>query len=67
MKYFLLILFSLFALTGAKSQTVFKTPSGAKYHLSSCRTVENVSQEITIAQAKELGLMIRIFYLSELN
>ena len=39
-----------------KSQTVFKTPSGQKYHLASCRMVKNVSKEITLAEAKELGL-----------
>ena len=39
-----------------KAQTVFKTPSGAKYHLASCRMVKNVSEEITISRAKELGL-----------
>lgn len=39
-----------------KAQTVFKTPSGAKYHLASCRMVKNVSEEITISKAKELGL-----------
>ena len=39
-----------------KSQQVFKTPYGAKYHLASCRMVKNVSQEMTIDQAKELGL-----------
>jgi hypothetical protein len=40
----------------AHAQTVFKTPSGQKYHLASCRMVKNVSQEITVAEAKELGL-----------
>ncbi len=46
-------------LIGASSagQTVFKTPSGAKYHLASCRMVKNVSEEISVATAKELGLM----------
>lgn len=39
-----------------KAQTVFKTPSGAKYHLASCRMVKNVSEEITTSKAKELGL-----------
>lgn len=34
----------------------YKTPSRAKYHLATCRTVKNVSEEITISQAKELGL-----------
>ncbi len=48
----LLILFP-FTLT---AQTVFKTPSGAKYHLAGCRMVRNVSEEISITKAKELGL-----------
>jgi Family of unknown function (DUF5763) len=39
-----------------KSQVVFKTPSGNKYHLSSCRMVKNVSEEITAAKAREMGL-----------
>jgi hypothetical protein len=39
-----------------KAQTVFKTPSGEKYHLASCRMVKNVSEEISINKAKELGL-----------
>ena len=40
----------------AEAQTVFKTPSGQKYHLATCRMVKNVSQEITVREAKELGL-----------
>jgi hypothetical protein len=39
-----------------KAQTVFKTPSGAKYHLATCRMVKNVSEEISVSKAKELGL-----------
>lgn len=39
-----------------KSQTVYKTPSGQKYHLATCRMVKNVSEEITVSKAKELGL-----------
>ena len=39
-----------------KAQTVYKTPSGAKYHLATCHMVKNVSEEITIAKANELGL-----------
>lgn len=39
-----------------KAQTVFKTPSGAKYHLATCRMVKNVSQEITVNEAIQLGL-----------
>ncbi len=42
--------------TSLKAQTVFKTPSGAKYHLASCRMVKNVSEEIAISKAQELGL-----------
>ena len=39
-----------------KAQTVYKTPSGQKYHLATCRMVKNVSEEITVSQARELGL-----------
>jgi hypothetical protein len=46
----LLLSFSL------KAQTVYKTPSGAKYHLATCRMVKNVSEQITVSKAKELGL-----------
>ena len=52
LKLLLLILVS----TSVKAQTVFKTPSGEKYHLASCRMVKNVSEEITEAKAKEIGL-----------
>lgn len=50
---FLILL--LFAIT-AQSQTVYKTPSGAKYHLASCRMVTNVSKAISVNNALELGL-----------
>jgi hypothetical protein len=54
-KYLLILFLSLLAgLT--KAQTVYKTPSGAKYHLSSCRMVKNVSKELTISEAQALGL-----------
>lgn len=39
-----------------KAQPVYKTPSGAKYHLATCRMVKNVSEEITVIKARELGL-----------
>jgi Family of unknown function (DUF5763) len=39
-----------------KSQAVYKTPSGTKYHLAGCRMVKNVSEQITINRAIELGL-----------
>jgi hypothetical protein len=51
-KLLILLLFSV----SVKAQSVYKTPSGAKYHLATCRTVKNVSEEIAISQAKELGL-----------
>jgi len=54
-KYFLTVLLFVSSIS-PKAQTVFKTPSGAKYHLSSCRMVKNVSEEVTVSQAKELGL-----------
>ena len=50
------ILFLLLLSVTLKAQTVYKTPSGAKYHLATCRMVKNVSEQITIAQARDLGL-----------
>jgi len=52
LRILLFLLLPLFA----QSQHIYKTPSGAKYHLASCRTVKNVSEEISIAKAIELGL-----------
>ena len=49
---FLLLFFGL----QLKAQTVYKTPSGSKYHLASCRMVKNVSSEISLSKASELGL-----------
>jgi hypothetical protein len=42
--------------TLVKGQDVYKTPSGKKYHLGSCRMVENVSQKITLEDAVQLNL-----------
>jgi hypothetical protein len=39
-----------------KAQAVYKTPSGKKYHLATCRMVKNVSEKITLFEARELGL-----------
>jgi len=50
------ILILLLLSVSLKAQTVYKTPSGAKYHLGTCRMVKNVSEEITVTKAKELGL-----------
>jgi hypothetical protein len=51
-KIFLLLFFSI----TVQSQTVYKTPSGKKYHLESCRMVTNVSKATTINGAVEIGL-----------
>lgn len=48
--FFLLFTFSVSA------QNVYKTPSGKKYHKSNCHTVKNVSEEITLDEAINLGL-----------
>jgi hypothetical protein len=40
---FFFIFFSFILL---KAQTVYKTPSGKKYHLASCKMVENVSRKL---------------------
>jgi len=47
-----IIAFLLLLSISAKSQTVYKTPSGQKYHLATCRMVKNVSEEITVGKAK---------------
>ncbi|WP_051224242.1 DUF5763 domain-containing protein [Flavobacterium tegetincola] len=52
LQVFFLLLFAV----AAQSQTVYKTPSGAKYHLENCRTVNNVSKAISISDALKLGL-----------
>jgi hypothetical protein len=50
------LLFFLLVSVSAKAQSVYKTPSGEKYHLAVCRTVKNISEEISVAKARELGL-----------
>ena len=50
------LFFVLLFVVSAQSQTVYKTPSGAKYHLESCRMVTNVSKAISISDALEVGL-----------
>jgi hypothetical protein len=52
LKILILLLFSY----SASSQNIFKTPSGEKYHLETCRMVENVSKQISVEEAKKLGL-----------
>ena len=54
-KIFLFIIGAFFSVN-VYSQTVFKTPSGAKYHLATCRMVKNLSKEISASNAIKLGL-----------
>jgi len=54
--FFLLFLAVLISAKPLSAQTVYKTPSGAKYHTATCHTVKNVSQAITLQQAVEMGL-----------
>jgi len=56
MRAFILLLIGISFSAVVYSQTVFKTPSGNKYHLASCRMVKNVSEEISVEKAAELGL-----------
>ena len=55
-KLYIFTLLLLVLSMSLKAQMVYKTPSGKKYHLATCRMVKNVSEEITIQQAIELGL-----------
>ncbi|MBQ0768022.1 MAG: hypothetical protein KBT58_01950, partial [Bizionia sp.] len=50
MKYYLL-LFLFVTSISIHAQSVYKTPSGKKYHLASCRMVENVSKQLLGASA----------------
>jgi hypothetical protein len=49
-KYFVLVFIILLGTSHVQSQTVYKTPSGKKYHIASCRMVENVSSALTVAE-----------------
>lgn len=47
------LLIALLLLTSAtNAQKIYKTPSGVKYHLGSCRMVQNVSEEISFEEAQ---------------
>lgn len=50
------ILLLLLISTSLKAQSVYKTPSGTKYHTAICHMVKNVSQEMSLLQAVEMGL-----------
>jgi hypothetical protein len=50
------LLFLLLLPVLASSQSIYKTPTGKKYHLGTCHMVKNVSEKITPEQAMESGL-----------
>ena len=52
MRTFFLVL-TCFLTISMSGQDIYKTPSGTKYHLESCRMVNNVSQKITLKNAAE--------------
>lgn len=51
-----IIFFLLLTATMIGQTTVYKTPSGKKYHTATCRMVENKSTALSITDAGELGL-----------
>ncbi|WP_312697498.1 DUF5763 domain-containing protein [Sphingobacterium mizutaii] len=55
LRYLISILFvlSTFCLS---AQTVYKTPSGTRYHTATCHHVKNVSKGLSISEAKKMGL-----------
>ena len=53
MRFLILLLFSI----QLSAQAVYKTPAGAKYHLSTCRMVKNVSSSIALEDALKSGLI----------
>ncbi len=55
-RYAIGILLLLQFAIAASGQSIYKTPSGKKYHLGTCRMVKNVSEKITPEKAKALGL-----------
>ena len=56
MKRGFLLIIVLFVFFHGEGQSFYKTPSGKKYHLGTCRMVENVSEKISLEQAIQLNL-----------
>lgn len=52
----LCLLIWLIAWLPDQAQTVYKTPSGKKYHIATCRSVKNMSEEISLEEALKAGL-----------
>lgn len=55
-RFILLTLFIVLLGGHVHSQTVYKTPSGKKYHTQSCRYVKNVSSSLSTQDAINMGL-----------
>jgi hypothetical protein len=56
MRVLLIILAVFVSGVALQAQTVYKTPSGQKYHLASCHMVKNVSEAIDLKEAIKIGL-----------
>jgi hypothetical protein len=56
LKTSILLLVSLLLVATTRSQALYKTPSGKKYHLATCHMVKNVSEKISPEKALEIGL-----------
>ncbi len=50
-----LTVFLFFLTVNLTAQTVYKTPTGTKYHLSDCRMVKNVSSALSVEKALKEG------------
>ncbi|MGX1641874.1 hypothetical protein [Sphingobacterium sp. NPDC055431] len=53
---YLICIFFVLSTFCLSAQTVYKTPSGSKYHTATCRYVKNVSNALSIADAQKMGL-----------
>ncbi|RKE91920.1 DUF5763 domain-containing protein [Ichthyenterobacterium magnum] len=56
LSYCLALFFLLVVSSKVNAQSFYKTPSGEKYHLSSCRMVENVSKKLSDNDISKYGL-----------
>jgi hypothetical protein len=52
----IIIIIFLFFANGTAAQKYYTTPTGAKYHLSTCHSVKNVSKEISPEGIRKTGL-----------
>lgn len=51
----LIVLYSCTKVDVTEVQSVYRTPHGSKYHIYTCRMVENTSAELTVEEAVEQG------------